>query len=358
MAGIVWVLGAGFSKALGGPMLPQLLGQSSRTRVTSRFKDLESRVAPFGDIVRRILASHGWEDRNGSAAWRDAEEFLEFLDLAARNEDSPHFRALNTYAGGGQTFPSASGIAGAARRLVAAECCFFDVADVNYERWAPYRKWAAALKPEDTVVTFNYDRVVEAAARAASQAVDLCLDPVIATTGKPRLLKLHGSVDWKVISGRIAVAEECAAVACHPDELAIACPGPSKYAFRAENEQIESLWKRAEDALRDAEAIVFVGYRFPPSDAMARERLLEAITANEIQKLTVHTVLGDNRRDPATTRLVGLLTHALRKAGRMLPAEQYGAKYLRLVSHPLFAEDFLGIVDRKQILRSTWDYPS
>jgi hypothetical protein len=49
-----------------------------------------------------------------------------------------------------------------ARRLVAAECAaFLQHVDPTREQWRPYRRWAASLTPNDTVVTFNYDRVLE-----------------------------------------------------------------------------------------------------------------------------------------------------------------------------------------------------
>ena len=50
----------------------------------------------------------------------------------------------------------------AARRLLGAECCsFLHSVDVAAERWRPFHRCASQLTGEDTIVTFNYDRVVE-----------------------------------------------------------------------------------------------------------------------------------------------------------------------------------------------------
>jgi hypothetical protein len=40
---------------------------------------------------------------------------------------------------------------------------FLDGTNKNYERWKPYRRWAASLRPErDRVITSNYDLVPDA----------------------------------------------------------------------------------------------------------------------------------------------------------------------------------------------------
>jgi hypothetical protein len=95
---------------------------------------------------------------------------------------------------------------------------------------------------------------------------------------------------------------------CEDDELAIASPGPTKQTI---TKQLEPLWRMAEGAIKRASHIVFVGYRFPPSDANARTRLLTAIAASETQYVAVHTVLGP-RLDDDTVRLTQMLRYALR----------------------------------------------
>jgi len=73
----------------------------------------------------------------------------------------------------------------------------------------PFRTWAKSLTSSDTIITFNYDRVVErlrdAQNRDAQRGVG---DPSIIMTITPGcaeeeregfcpFLKLHGSVDWQ-----------------------------------------------------------------------------------------------------------------------------------------------------------------
>jgi hypothetical protein len=105
--------------------------------------------------------------------------------------------------------------------------------------------------------------------------------------------------------------------------------------------------------MEKAEAIVFVRYRFPPTDAEARGRLLGAIRKNRKHRiLAIHTVLGPNTSSDDSRRLRGLLEHAL--AGVRKPAapgmdSQGESGWYSLEQQPLFTEDFFSVVTRKSI---------
>lgn len=338
--GIVWILGAGFSKPLGGPLLPELLSERSAAMLRARFPKLQDHLLEReGKEVRKLVRAHGWEGvPPGQRAWSDAEEFIEFLDLAAeRGEDSPQLRALREYAeDSGIDLERAKALAAAAKRFVAAECCFFSSLDVEYEKWTPYIKWARELNEiQDTVVTFNYDLVVEVAAARSQRVVDRALSEDSFTSKGVGLLKLHGSVDWRMKGDTIELAGTEHALTCPDSEIAIASPGPSKARVSG---ALRGLWDEACESIELADAVVFVGFRFPPSDANAREALLGALNKNRQPALRVHTVLGP-RRDADTDRLEALLAHAVRsRPTRAL-----------VTVHPLFAEDFLGLVGRPTI---------
>ncbi|MGA2451049.1 MAG: hypothetical protein ABTD50_20500 [Polyangiaceae bacterium] len=128
-------------------------------------------------MVRRLY-DYGWSEGRErqstmvESIWTNAEDFLDYVDTAAdpgsAEEDNPHAARINeimSRAFGGHN--DAVGItpdrlATAARRLVAAECCaFLEGTSIHREQWRPFRHWAARLSENDTVVTFNYDRVIE-----------------------------------------------------------------------------------------------------------------------------------------------------------------------------------------------------
>lgn len=113
---------------------------------------------------------------------------------------------------------------------------------------------------------------------------------------------------------------------------------------------LHALWKEAAKAVIDADAIAFIGYRFPPTDALSREKLMGWIRTNVQNRarrglgarLRVHTVLGDNVNSSHSRRLVGLLEAVGGQDGA-------GQPRIEVRSWPMFAEDFLGLVQRVRL---------
>jgi hypothetical protein len=130
---------------------------------------------------------------------------------AASEAGSPLRQELSRHAGprSGNDPVVAERVAAMAKRLVAAECCFFRDSDVRYERWDPYVSWARQLQDDDTVISFNYDRVVEVAATRAGRVVDPRLGSESSLSRGITLLKLHGSIDWSTDSeGRVTLTND------------------------------------------------------------------------------------------------------------------------------------------------------
>src|SRR6185436_12056901 len=177
------------------------------------------------------------------------------------------------------------------RRALAAQCSqFWRIANTRGERWSPYRTWVKRLEAQhDTLVSFNYDCVVEQAAQAAGGRVTALLPGEPASPASVKLLKLHGSVNWALSDGSCARVQIDDVLKGTP-EIAIAAPGESKAEYA--DGKFGALWREAESAVESAESIVFLGYRFPESDAEARRRILSCIVNNRTQELHVHTVLG------------------------------------------------------------------
>lgn len=133
------------------------------------------------------------------------------------------------------------------------------------------------------------------------------------------------------------------ALTCKPEELAIATPRPSKL---KEAKGFESIWNLACEALDTADAIVFIGFRFPETDAYARERLLEAIGKNSGPlMLHVNVVLG--RPGPDTDRLSALLHLAGRR--RQRPTNVVAVPPVHVPVHPLYGQDFLAMFRRDDL---------
>jgi hypothetical protein len=353
MSRIVWVLGAGFSRPLGGPLLPDLFSSGSQDRLLAAYAGASKYdhlfTGPASD-VRVMYLDHGRSGRAPNHQWDDAEQFLEALDSAATHGvGSPSGNLVRALCA--KSEPDLHELAFAARRLIAAECCaFLKRADPSTEKWAPYSRWLNSLGEHDSIITFNYDTVIETLARATKFTRLATVLPGTGMSDAPKvnLLKLHGSVNWQFNGTSFRVHEdEEFALTCPNEQMVIASPGPSKLAVAS---RLGELWTWAEAVLKNATAVVFIGYRFPPSDASSRRRLFMALVQNDQPYLALHTVLGPNTSDPATARIRSLLQHAARQAGREEATRREGSDYQRspprhytLDVHPLWGEDFMDV---------------
>ena len=375
MAKIVWVLGAGFSRSLGGPLLTQLFSEKSQLDVLTAFPsaDFSELFSPEAKLVRSVYAQHK------AGRWQDAEEFLDYLDTARSKGPGTHAREVirqlvvqTPYGSNWKdiTVETIDKMATASQRLLAAECsAFLKDAEPTSERWAPYHRWAAELAGEDTVITFNYDLVVEKLANMTPELRAKLRFPLtglgLEDQSRVRILKLHGSVNWckeatpvPDVFKLFVTDDEYFALRCPEQCLTIGTPGPTKFNATAGG-VLEQVWNVAMDALSGADAIVLVGYRFPESDSAARRLLVEAIGKNTKRQLALHTVLGPSTESDASRRLESILKTAANKKARnwlASPPEQpipYGPTDTRLwyslTQWPLYAQDFLDLYERDQL---------
>jgi hypothetical protein len=341
----VWILGAGFSRALGAPLFKDLFRSDHLVRAAcERFQpkellNLEKCISEALFCYRRHTPQDLGVGGGGDAGmfWRDPEEFLDVVESAT----SGVLSAMDLLA----TDPNAdvASLAAMGRRALAIECSHFlrgaNVAGT--ERWLPYRTWARRLTAADTVLTFNYDRVPDLLGLQNNANLQIIVPNASAenalsearSLGAAPVLKLHGSVDWVAANGKIAVdTAEDLPLTSRGGDLVLAVPGPDKIGLRDKHKPFRYLWREGKNAINTATRIVVIGYRFPPTDASARVEILSAIKeACQAGTLTkVQVVLGPGLSDPDVVRMGQLLRFVCRQPTvvQMLP---------------LFAEDFLAM---------------
>jgi hypothetical protein len=362
----VWVLGSGFSRSLGGPLLNELLSHRGEAYVRTKFPK-------FDRSVYELYRSHlrdAPESLRKPVYWDHAEEFVDFLNTSSLAGNPTRYKILAhlLYPSMPKGFLSRrtkvdliKPLRDNVLRCLAGECLFTTHSSPASESWRPYFKWAAQLDKNDTIISFNYDVVLETLG-AEKAALNLGAESVVVPKAwasedfragrQTPILKLHGSVSWfkdgNVFTHTLA-----------PDRITwqlgrkniplIATPGPNK--LELQEQDLSSIWERAEAALREASVVVFMGYRFPPSDSQAREVLLRALNNNVTHMLNLHTVLGPRTGDDDSVRLAKLLEHSMRQAGRgPLPkkeheiAEGEHPKFYKILAHPLYVEDFMTVM--------------
>ncbi len=224
-----------------------------------------------------MLPYGGPHETRGELLWSNAEEFIEYLDVAAEDmvdrAEHPQAARLRGIQDSNRLERriEAEALRDAARRLIAAECsAFLEGANFRSEKWKPFRRLAPLLRPNDTVVTFSYDRVIELLRNA--QFWVRCAGYLIrhpprrfavvdrSTSAEHsrsccRVLKLHGSVDWQKVlvnggpSGEVKFLDVPASFTTPARFCAIATPGPSKMSGAFD---YQCLWDLASEALRSA----------------------------------------------------------------------------------------------------------
>jgi hypothetical protein len=167
---IVWVLGSGFSVPLGGPTLTSLLSSDSKAVVARIYPQnkyprlYEDQYFTYSYKVFDYGLGNAPRNRTLPKMWADAEEYLDYLDTAVTFPQSPAAARVNSVinsTGLARTVEIPL-LAVTTRRIIAAECSvFLEGTDTNLEKWRPYYRWAKMLDYNHTIITFNYDRVLE-----------------------------------------------------------------------------------------------------------------------------------------------------------------------------------------------------
>ena len=368
----VWILGAGFSMPLGGPSLASLLSFETERSLQVEIPDDTDHAVERENILGRVASCTRWlyhygtkfaanngrcplNGSGGETLWYDAEDFFDKVDRAARLPEGAKAARLGAAirAGAHGTNVPIPAVRDAAKRLLAYECArFLDGESSSDEPWIPYVRWTRQVKAQadggaptaQAIITFNYDCVLET----------LGFQPHVVLPGSaparrgPHVFKLHGSSNWRHLSPAYgdsndttpAVTQENDAVelaqrkdftaTCDRTELAIAAPGPGK---QYQALRFKDLWDTAADALKAAGAVVFLGYRLPPTDARSRRFFLDNLPQGRIP---IHVVLGHDTNSPDARRMMGLLEMARPQAC--------------IEALPMFGQDYLDSWDP-----SRWD---
>lgn len=162
-------------------------------------------------------------------------------------------------------------------------------------------KWATVIRKGDTLITFNWDLLHEAALwrRKSWHYADgygfRCQDASKRVRSGVRILKLHGSVNWSQRD-----EQDCEPSIEHKgDFFPVSQDGPETYRKRrgqrnegrnliipsylkdlSSNALLLRLWNQASDALIRADELIVVGFHLHRADALARHLVASALLRN------------------------------------------------------------------------------
>lgn len=332
----VWILGAGFSRHAGGPLLNDLFSETAEYYFEDARPTHQAALKKIGRLFRQKLLKPDTQET--SWFWAHAEEFLEKIDqLAAMGEPKALVEMFVDHCCDDFLKTSEQLRYYARSRICKEVDDYIHRIPAESERLQPYIHWIKKLSKEDVIVTFNYDTLIEAVAKITNIELTL-IKPnsnweSFSSRSSPALIKLHGSVDWSTdVKGnffdRISFDQPPS-----PDEDTlsifpmIAAPGASKGRFV---KQLNSFWDMAKVAICKAESIHIVGYRFPESDSAAVLGLIN--TFRDSKATTIDVVLGIDTSRPDVVRVERMVESS----------SSFGpANRVRVVG--LFAQDYLAL---------------
>lgn len=122
------------------------------------------------------------------------------------------------------------------------------------------------VRSRDTVVSFNYDTVFERSVPAKRWHYT----EVGSGSKGLRVLKPHGSINWQDGSIIKITNSPSRCVVVAPTHLKFVktqeSQGSDTIGYLDRSEQINRIWARMEREMREAKALVFIGYSFPVAD--------------------------------------------------------------------------------------------
>lgn len=294
MSDVVFVLGAGASKAAGAPLMTNFLDTAHELWKTGKVQDVESDFARVFRAVSDLQAVHS----KATLDINNVESVFATLEMAAMLHKFPGSESCDVNA----MVESLKLVIGTTLERTIE----IPWREGRPQAPQPYGQFARLIHqlrqdadPRRTVsvITFNYDLACDLAMHCAGVPVDYALDESAATAVVP-LLKLHGSLNWvycpdlaRVVPWTLQehfsthgwnVWEETSSVKLQmmphlkkykhqghdvkPEPVLV----PPTWNKAEYHKNLSKVWSRAAKELTDAEDIFIVGYSLPETDAFFR----------------------------------------------------------------------------------------
>jgi hypothetical protein len=205
-----------------------------------------------------------------------------------------------------------------------------------------HRNILELLRNKDTVITFNYDLVIEESFSSAN-----LWNPVdgykIKTYGKTRgwtkrwledknyeagtkskirLLKLHGSLNWELYPTGTAIKLKPRPYLVSTrsgktrfEKILILAPGWKK---EINKNPYKQFWRTARLQLEKCKTLIILGYSLPETDLLAQSLLAEVVRTREARKMYLKQLHLADHNESVKERFVKLFTPALGPHGKVL----------------------------------------
>lgn len=192
---------------------------------------------------------------------------------------------------------------------------------------------AVQMEPNDAVLSFNYDCVMDCSLRqhcpywrveqsyafspVQNAGLDIWRGSNLEATGTVRLHKLHGSVNWNQEGKKIALKVRPYTRQRGQSRYFIVPPVISKDAVLNDG-ILSSIWTSASNSLATSESVVVIGYSIPTADALANALFASraSIARPEQQKLKNLVIANPDRE--IRHRVIRTFRQSIGEATRVL----------------------------------------
>jgi hypothetical protein len=189
------------------------------------------------------------------------------------------------------------------------------------------------LKKDDSILTFNYDLLIEESFKAADiwtpiggygkatneQRSEWSRNWLKARNGtnnpraKIRLLKLHGSVNWTRYQDMVRLKDRPFVVRTRKgkavaEKVSILPPGWNK---QIDKNPYKQLWKAARLRLEQCKTLIIVGYSLPETDLLAKALFAEVVRTRKARKHYVKELHLADPNDAVKQKLIEMFVPAL-----------------------------------------------
>ncbi|MCJ7635962.1 MAG: hypothetical protein MUO21_00565 [Nitrososphaeraceae archaeon] len=299
MSKTVFILGAGASISHSKGKFPSYNDFFTKARTLNLINDKILNDIDLLDYIYRIMKVNILSDKSQV----DIEKLMTFMDIEIENTSNRESYKIQLFK----------------ERLLEIIIKLFENLSKDLKsKNEDYNNFIKKIKDNDTVITFNWDVLLDKIFIGKSQYSNLISliekdrSPVILDeptnsnilSEKSYYLKLHGSADWKYCPNKdcdahnkIFISMENLCATCFKSLNTLIIPPIINKQFKT-YPFIEKLWELARIQLDIAQEIVIWGYRLPPTDFYSNWLLSK--TSSNVKKVSIvnpDCILSGKRRN-------------------------------------------------------------
>ncbi len=263
----VYVLGAGFSKQAGCPTVPEFISKNVILRLKKRLSKHEKQKLTSLQSYWNYRITEGYCESNIESIFNHVSA-AKYLSMESMTEsDTSNYDAQNIYDD--------------------LQWFILKTLKIYTKKKIPkgyYRFVKEILQSQDTVITFNYDLVLEKVFNDLKIPFDYGISEP--QKGDRLILKLHGSANWvyckncghsyptREYSGLDALLGKIKCHNCKAKKIEPILIPPTLYKDYQDQERgglIRWIWSKANEELYTAENVVFIGFSMAQTDAYVQE---------------------------------------------------------------------------------------